>query len=820
MHGIKLSKNPKAKTKKSPSSKKNHENNNSNSTIIINELESSINFKENKILSQIFTNRLHPPPIGTFSKELNFETNLNFNTLYPVIKNNQKMILGEGSFSIVQLYEDKKTKIKYAVKKMNSEKIEKISKNKKLINTEVNIHGRINHPNIIKLHNFFKIKNICYLILEYASDGTLFDIIRSKRGLSETYSFYYFLQTLNAIYFLHLHSIINRDLKPENLLINEKNIIKLCDFGWSVKLKDNKRTTFCGTVEYMAPEIIKKEKYDESIDVWSLGVLLYELVHSYSPFFSEDLDAKKIGNNITNNNNLKFKDGLSDEYKNLVESLLVKDSNKRIKIEDIFQHPFMTKYINMIYIEVKNNNNNNDNSSNKSGDNNNTIKIPENIINKKNEHFNKNKIKKINKQNTDNNIDNSNNLSNFKDNDMFRETNTNAIFESIPNEPIPKILPEPNLYYNEIKKIKTNYYNINKQTPEINSNINSDISPDKYNDAFDKKIKKENKIFKNQKIAHVKSFSLGQNDPTFKDLNENRLKIIISINNTQNKNYINKNKNRNKSKKLYSGHKKSLSNFIQDNYLGYNSNLDLDNKIDSLNPLQRSINLENDNKIIHINSKYNKNVNHVFLTENKSELNYNNKPNKKILYHDFNSNYIKTDNDPRYQYISMINHNNTNNYSNIIINNNGNNPNYKKNVKNRGLKITKSNYKDLKYLCRVNSDSNQLLLNNSNIKHSDTNNIIYLSTNKKNKKQGGVFKNKKIFQSSIDNIHKNVKVSFIDKILNNNNRSLSPINNKSEMKNENNSLISLKKNFDSMKNHINFDVNIQNSNKKGRIEKK
>ena len=810
MHGIKPSKHSKAKTKKSPSPKKNQENNNSNSTIIINEFETSLNIQENNILSQIFTNRLHPPPIGTFSKELNFETNLNFNTLIPVIKNNEKIFLGDGSFSVVQLYEDKKTKIKYAVKKMNSEKIEKISKNKKLINTEVNIHGRINHPNIIKLHNFFKIKNICYLILEYASDGTLFDIIRSKRGLSETNSFYYFLQTLNAIYFLHLHSIIHRDLKPENLLINEKNIVKLCDFGWSVTLKDSKRTTFCGTVEYMAPEIIKKEKYDESIDIWSLGVLLYELVHSYSPFFSEDLDAKKIGNNITNNNNLKFKEGLSDDYKNLVESLLVKDCNKRIKIEDIFQHPFMTKYINMIYIEVKNNNNND----------NNTIKIRENINNKKNEHANQNKINKINKQNTDNNIDNLSNLSYLKDNDIFRETNTNAIFESIPNEPIPKILPEPNLYYNEIKKIKTNYYNINKQMPEINSNKNSEISPDKCNDALDKKIKKENKIFKNQKIAHVKSFSLGQNDPTFKDLNENRLKIIISINNTQNKNYINKNKNRNMTKKLYSGHKKSLSNFIQDNYLEYNSNLNLSNKIDPLNPLQRSINFENNNKIIHISSKYNKNVNQVYLTENKNELKYNKNSNKKIFYHDLNSNYIKTDNEPRYQYISMINHNNTNNYSNIIINNNTNSPKYKKNNKNKQLKISNSKCKDLKYLCRVNSDSKQLLLNNTKIKHSDTNNIIYLSTNKKNKKKKGVFKNKNIFQSSIDNIHKNAKVSFINNILNNNNGSLSPINNKSEMKNENNGIISLKNNFDSIKNHMNFDINFQNSNKKERIVKK
>ena len=526
MHGLKPSKKSKEKQKKSLSQKNDEINNNSNSTIIIPELDIPKQFQEENLLKEIYLNRLHPPPIGIFSKDPNFNNKLNINTLIPVVINNKKIILGEGSFSIVQLYEDKKTKIKYAVKKMDSEKVEKITKNKKLINTEVNIHSRISHPNIIKLHNFFKYKNLCYLILEYASDGTLFDIIRSKRGLSEINAFYYFIQTLNAIYFLHLHSIIHRDLKPENLLINDKNIIKLCDFGWSVKLNDDKRTTFCGTVEYMAPEIIKKQKYDEAIDVWSLGVLLYELVHSYSPFYSEDLDMKKIGNNITNNN-LKFKDGLSKEYKDLVERLLIKESDKRIKIEDIFQHPFMAKYINMIYLKVND-------------------KFKKNLKN-----ISKTDIKVTKKKIIKKNFDKP------KDEET-RETNTNAIFESIPNEPLPKILPESNLFDTEIKKIKTNFFNL-KKIPQINLNLNT--SRDKLNPDLNRNINQENKFIKNQnKISHVKSFSLGQNDSTFKELNENRLKIIISINNTQNKNYINKNKNRNNTKELYIHHKKSLSN--------------------------------------------------------------------------------------------------------------------------------------------------------------------------------------------------------------------------------------------------------------------
>ena len=793
----------KSKIKKLPSPKKNKINNKSNLTIIANEFDSICQFTEDEILLQIYSNRLHPPPIGAFSKELNFDKNLNFNILSPIVIKDKKIILGEGSFSVVQLYEDKKTKIKYAVKKMNIENIEKITKNKNLINTEVNIHGRINHPNIIKLHNYFRIKNNSYLILEYSPNGTLFDIIRSSHGLSEIYSFYYFLQTLNAIYFLHLHSIIHRDLKPENLLINEKNIIKLCDFGWSVKLKDNKRTTFCGTVEYMAPEIIKKQEYDETIDIWSLGVLLYELVHSYSPFFSEDLDVKKIGNNITNNN-LKFKDGLSEDYKNLVASLLIKDSTKRIKIEDIFQHPFMTRYINMIYLEVNNNINTiNNNYENNSEESNSTIKIPENIITTRNEHINKNINRKINKINTE--INNNSQFSN--EDDIYRETNTNAIFESIPNEPIPKILPEPKLYYNEIKKIKTNFY---KKMPELNLNQNNiNSNREKKNDMLNKKMKVENKIFKNQKIAHVKSFSLGQNDPTFKDLGENRLKIIISINNTQNQNYINKNKNRNKMNQLFTKHKKSLSNFIQD-YLGSNQNISLINKIEPLNPLQQSLNIDNKDDLIISSPKNKKYINQAYLTESKY-----NKVKNKIFIPDSNNNCIKSDNSNQYQYISMINTNNTNNYSNIIINNNGIGHDSKKNLKNKKLKILNSNNKDLNYLCRVNTDSRKCLFNNTkNIggNNHDTNKSI----NNKNKK---IFKNKNLFQSSIDNIHKEIKVSFLDKIINTNNN-ISNTNNKTEIKSDKNIIPNLKKNFDAVKSHLNYDGNVKNSSKKERNVKK
>ena len=539
--------------------------------------------KEEELLLNIYHNKLYPPPIGNYNKDLIFDSSINMSSLSPLLFKNKPILLGDGSFSKVQLYFHKKSKIKYAVKKMNLLQIEKLSHNKNIVDNEINIHGRINHPNIIRLYNIYKNKNDCYLILEYASNATLFEIIREKKGLTEGVAFYYFIQTLNAIYFLHLHSITHRDLKPENLLINENNILKLCDFGWSVKLNNNKRTTFCGTVEYMAPEIIKKQKYDESIDIWSLGVLLYELVHSYSPFCSEDSDIKKIGDNIIQKP-LSFKEGLSNECKDLIKKLLIKDSSRRIKIEEIYQHSFMTKYINIIYSQINSNiylNENNKKEINEVNINNNenidlgnnninNNKVFKNVIYKKNEKM-KNKgyyYKKINNniKNCDNSTKNTelqNSKYNYENNmnkdDIKRDTD--LIFASIPSEPSPKVIPESK-NYKEIKKLSS-YFNLNKviNNPIRNKNESIHISNTSRNKRNCINIEKDNikTIFKNQnKISHVKSFSLGQNIQNISELKDNRLKIIISINNTQNKNYI---------KNLSSKNKNSLSKHLKEKYI-------------------------------------------------------------------------------------------------------------------------------------------------------------------------------------------------------------------------------------------------------------
>ena len=120
--------------------------------------------------------------------------------------------------------------------------------------------------------------------MEYVDNGTLFNKIQKTNGMPEEKALKYFVQVSAAIFFLHENQLIHRDIKPENCLIDKSDNVKLCDFGWTVEISKGERITFCGTYEYMAPEIIKEIPYNHMIDVWSLGVLLYELIHSFSPF--------------------------------------------------------------------------------------------------------------------------------------------------------------------------------------------------------------------------------------------------------------------------------------------------------------------------------------------------------------------------------------------------------------------------------------------------------------------------------------------------------------------------------------------------------
>ena len=253
--------------------------------------------------------------------------------------------IGKGAFGEIFLIKQKSNGKLYALKQINKKKVIENGASLEIIKREISIHIRITHPYIVKLYSTSEDDKNYNMIMDYIPNGTLFSLIQKLHGLKENDAFKYFIQVVSAIQFLHYNGLAHRDIKPENILLDDNKNVKLCDFGWCVDISKGERMTFCGTYEYMAPEIVNEQYYDYGIDIWSLGVLLYEMIHGFSPFRAHNntKDAmKELFNNITHIK-LEFHKDISKECKDLIEKLL-SDKSKRIKINDIFEHPWVKKY--------------------------------------------------------------------------------------------------------------------------------------------------------------------------------------------------------------------------------------------------------------------------------------------------------------------------------------------------------------------------------------------------------------------------------------------------------------------------------------------
>ena len=282
---------------------------------------------------------------GDFKEKINFDEKYAYQNFTKVIEDIFPKQLGSGSFGRVYLVSHNDSKKLFALKVIDKRKL-MISYGKlDIIYNEINIHSKLSHENIIKLYNIHEDNESINIIMEYAEKGNLFQLIsKEKSGLDESKAFDYFIQVVNAVYYLHNNNIIHRDIKPENILIGNDNKIKLCDFGWAKELTLENRSTFCGTVEYMAPEIVGSENYDYSVDIWSLGILLYELLFGHSPFKANN--TKNIILNIKTHE-LTYDDKnkkISNSCKDLIKKLLDSNPQKRLKIKDILEHPFVKKH--------------------------------------------------------------------------------------------------------------------------------------------------------------------------------------------------------------------------------------------------------------------------------------------------------------------------------------------------------------------------------------------------------------------------------------------------------------------------------------------
>ena len=253
--------------------------------------------------------------------------------------------LGSGSFGRVYLVTHKKTKVQYAIKAIDKRDKTNIEE-KPYFRREIEVMYKIHHPNVVKLYGHFEDNNYCYFIMEYISKGNIYGLIPQdkKKRLSSQIVASLIKDVISAVYYLHNMDppIIHRDIKPENVLLADRMVAKLTDFGWSNYMQeDEKRTTVCGTPIYLAPEIIKEEGHDERVDIWCIGVLLFELITANVPFQGNDIETLK-------NNILKIRIAwpreINSDAKNLILKILKLDPNQRISLTDMLRHPFITKY--------------------------------------------------------------------------------------------------------------------------------------------------------------------------------------------------------------------------------------------------------------------------------------------------------------------------------------------------------------------------------------------------------------------------------------------------------------------------------------------
>ena len=508
---------------------------------------------------------------GFISNQIKYESIYDLNNFIPVLEFNSPKIIGIGSYGKVYLYKNITDKKLYAIKHLDKMILCKSIHTIKRIYDEINIQSRIHHQNIVRLLNVKENDKSIYLIMEYANTGSLFKYIRDKQCLSEEESFKFFSQIINAIYFLHKNDFIHRDIKPENILIFDNKVCKLCDFGCCVELNGKQRSTYCGTTEYMSPEIVNKMEYSKEIDIWSLGILLYEMIHGYSPFNpnNEYYNTKEVIDKIKIHD-LHFDINISKECKDLICHLLDKNAKNRYKIEDIFNSDFIKKYEKkkLYFTNEKYINNTNENKLNLKDikKSNNTLLLSslienDNLLNKT--LFNNIKYsspKKYNMKNKINNVifnnvinrnpNNQNILNENANNELSssREINRNINIIKSNNKSLNSSKDNDSDLFNsqqniktvKVTKLNTNYVPNDSIEPNISNvkKINNNLDLTRNNSLFNSASLKNTNTKFERHLINVKHQSIKTKENKINELNplnfENNIKKKINQDNKSN----------------------------------------------------------------------------------------------------------------------------------------------------------------------------------------------------------------------------------------------------------------------------------------------
>ncbi|XP_053906761.1 death-associated protein kinase 2 isoform X2 [Cuculus canorus] len=257
--------------------------------------------------------------------------------------------LGSGHFGVVKRCRERSTGTFYAAKFVKTQRCRgsRLGLEKTQVEREVAVLRQLDHPNIMRLHDLFTSRTETVLILELIGGGELFDFIAEKEMLTEEEAIEFLGQILRGVEYMHAHHIAHFDLKPENIMLQEKDIpkpqIKIIDFGLAQRLEDG--VTFkslCGTPQYIAPEVINYEPLSAATDMWSIGVITYILLSGLSPFQGET-DAETLSNIVDGTYEFEERcfSQTSDMAKDFIRQLLVKDPAHRLTATECLVHPWI-----------------------------------------------------------------------------------------------------------------------------------------------------------------------------------------------------------------------------------------------------------------------------------------------------------------------------------------------------------------------------------------------------------------------------------------------------------------------------------------------
>lgn len=257
------------------------------------------------------------------------------------------MMLGRGTFGKVFLAELQPTKALYAIKAIRKDVLIEYNQvqNTKL---EKDILFSCDHPFLVGMDYLFQSPQRLYFVMPFIKGGELYKIFKSQKRLSEDVVKFYAAQICMAVGYLHSKGIMHRDLKLENILVDNTGYLKIIDYGLAKTLGENQTSkTFCGTPEYLAPEMVMHQGHDFGVDWWALGILIYEMLIGVTPFYNKErklLLLKIRQSKVVFPDKRKYKIEYSDEFVDLVLKLLNKDKKERLgsagDAEEILKHPF------------------------------------------------------------------------------------------------------------------------------------------------------------------------------------------------------------------------------------------------------------------------------------------------------------------------------------------------------------------------------------------------------------------------------------------------------------------------------------------------